>query len=100
MGFEPTSAGATIRCVNPFATATIINKHGASDRNRTRDLLITSQLLYLLSYAGNILEVIKMAELTGFEPAVSCVTGRHVRPLHHSSVFSYQRPEARRQKKT
>jgi hypothetical protein len=26
-----------------------------------------------------------MAELTGFEPAVSCVTGRHVRPLHHSS---------------
>ena len=26
-----------------------------------------------------------MAEPTGFEPAVSCVTGRHVRPLHHSS---------------
>ena len=26
-----------------------------------------------------------MAELTGFEPAISCVTGRHVRPLHHSS---------------
>jgi hypothetical protein len=30
----------------------------------------------------------KMAELTGFEPAFSCVTGRHVRPLHHSSMFS------------
>ena len=29
-----------------------------------------------------------MAELTGFEPAVSCVTGRHVRPLHHSSMLS------------
>jgi hypothetical protein len=28
-----------------------------------------------------------MAELTGFEPAVSCVTGRHVRPLHHSSML-------------
>ena len=28
----------------------------------------------------------KMAELTGFEPAISCVTGRHVRPLHHSSA--------------
>jgi hypothetical protein len=27
-----------------------------------------------------------MAELTGFEPAVSCVTGRHVGPLHHSSM--------------
>ncbi len=26
-----------------------------------------------------------VAELTGFEPAVSCVTGRHVGPLHHSS---------------
>ena len=28
-----------------------------------------------------------MAELTRFELAVSCVTGRHVRPLHHSSVL-------------
>ncbi len=28
-----------------------------------------------------------MAELTGFEPAISCVTGRHVRPLHHSSAL-------------
>jgi hypothetical protein len=27
-----------------------------------------------------------MAELTRFELAVSCVTGRHVRPLHHSSI--------------
>ncbi len=25
------------------------------------------------------------AEPTGFEPAISCVTGRHVRPLHHGS---------------
>ena len=30
-----------------------------------------------------------MAELTGVEPAVSCVTGRHVRPLHHSSSNNY-----------
>src|SRR5690554_1330472 len=29
----------------------------------------------------------QMAELTGVEPAISCVTGRHVRPLHHSSIF-------------
>jgi hypothetical protein len=28
-----------------------------------------------------------MAGLTGFEPAVSCVTGRHVRPLHHSPLW-------------
>ena len=30
---------------------------------------------------------IKVAELTGVEPAISCVTGRHVRPLHHSSAL-------------
>ena len=32
----------------------------------------------------------QMAELKGFEPSISCVTGRHVRPLHHSSVISIQ----------
>src|SRR3989440_4697434 len=26
-------------------------------------------------------------EPTGFEPAIFCVTGRHVRPLHHGSSF-------------
>ncbi len=31
-----------------------------------------------------------MAEPTGFEPAVSCVTGRHVRPLHHGSTLVKQ----------
>src|SRR5689334_11566051 len=25
-------------------------------------------------------------EPTGFEPAIFCVTGRHVRPLHHGSL--------------
>ncbi|MDF2717708.1 MAG: hypothetical protein K0R28_4633 [Paenibacillus sp.] len=34
----------------------------------------------------NFMDLKKVAELTGFEPAVSCVTGRHVRPLHHSSA--------------
>ena len=29
-----------------------------------------------------------MAEPTGFEPAISCVTGRHVGPLHHGSTVS------------
>ncbi len=32
VGIEPTSAGATIRCVNPFATAAI---YGRGSRNRT-----------------------------------------------------------------
>ncbi len=54
MGIEPTNAGITIRCVNHFATTAIlnINENGAGNRSRTRDLLITSQLLYQLSYTG------------------------------------------------
>ena|SRR5690606_3019886 len=53
---------------------------GASGRNRTADTRIFSPLLYQLSYRG------MMAELTGFEPAISGVTGRHVKPLHYSSA--------------
>ena len=30
-------------------------------------------------------------EATGFEPAVSSLTGTHVRPLHHASIFLYAR---------
>ena len=110
MGIEPTNAGATIRCVNHFATVAIVlflagavgieptlkvletfvlplnyapvlvwwrgadsnrrtqreriyspsrlatslplREYGAGERNRTLNLLITSQLLYQLSYAG------------------------------------------------
>ena len=32
--------------------ADALQRNGAGDRNRTRDLLITSQLLYLLSYTS------------------------------------------------
>ena len=32
--------------------AFVFGSHGAGTRNRTRDLLITSQLLYQLSYTG------------------------------------------------
>lgn len=31
-------------------------KFGADDRNRTGDLLVTSELLYQLSYIGNMLK--------------------------------------------
>ena len=37
------------------------NKFGAGNRNRTRDLLLTRQLLYLLSYTG--IECYKLREL-------------------------------------
>ena len=43
-----------------------------SGRNRTADTRIFSPLLYQLSYRA------KMAVPTGIEPAISCVTGRHV----------------------
>jgi hypothetical protein len=49
----------------------IIFKSG-SGRNRTADTRIFSPLLYRLSYRA------KMAVPTGIEPAISCVTGRHV----------------------
>jgi hypothetical protein len=100
---------------------------GADDRDRTGDLVLTKDVLYLLSYismersdlaprtlvqmerlelspgvvtrhgpepcasansATSACSVVKkeLAEATGFEPAVSAVTGPHVRPLHHASV--------------
>jgi hypothetical protein len=31
-------------------------------------------------------DILPRAEPTGFEPAISCVTGKHVRPLHHGSA--------------
>ncbi len=159
MGIEPTNAGATIRCVNHFATAAILilagavgieptlevletsvlplnyapimvegdrfelpnpqgadlqsaafshfatppylikwcrreesnpqptdyksvalpielhrRLNGGSRQNRTADTRIFSPLLYRLSYRANYC----MAVPTGIEPAISCVTGRHV----------------------
>ena len=48
--------------------------NGAETQNRTGDTGIFSPLLYRLSYLGT------MAEPTGFEPAISGVTGRRVKP--------------------
>ena len=49
-------------------------QHGASRQSRTADTWSFNPLLYQLSYQG------KMAVPTGIEPAISCVTGRHVNP--------------------
>ena len=43
-------------------------KNGAGERSRTLDLLITSQLLYQLSYTG-----IYMVEDDGLEPPTPCL---------------------------
>ena len=45
MGLEPTNAGATIRCVNPFATtATLFNLAGAAGIEPTLTVLETAVL--------------------------------------------------------
>ena len=52
MGIEPTSAGATIRCVNHFATiAILIMKTGAAGIEPTLTVLETAVLP--LNYAPN-----------------------------------------------
>ena len=64
MGLEPTNAGATIRCVNPFATTAIFIKFrlaGAAGIEPTLTVLETAVLP--LNYAP-----IKLVEDDGFEP--------------------------------
>lgn len=76
---------------------------GAGSPNRTGDLLLTKQLLYLMSYAGEMSGTLTpvrtedrfhtkevrcqlryqgnvLATPTGFEPVISCVTGRRIWP--------------------
>ena len=63
MGFEPTNAGATIRCVNRFATTATKSKlAGAAGIEPTLTVLETAVLP--LNYAP----VVKMVEGDGFEP--------------------------------
>ncbi len=50
-GFEPSKAEPTDLQSAPFGHSGI-PPYGAGGRNRTPDLLITSQLLYLLSYTS------------------------------------------------
>ena len=35
----------------------------------------------------------RQAVPTGFEPAISALTGPHVRPLHHGTIYSNKRAE-------
>ncbi len=38
-------------------------------------------------------QLLYRTEATGFEPAISGLTGRHVRPLHHASQYAYIVPQ-------
>ena len=47
-----------LRLVNPCELASYAQKNGADERIRTADLLITSELLYLLSYVGAVFAIL------------------------------------------
>ena len=51
-GFEPPNPKERIYSPPRLATSLPLQGNGAGDRSRTHDLLITSQLLYQLSYTG------------------------------------------------
>jgi hypothetical protein len=53
----------------------------AESQGRTGDTRIFSPLLYQLSYLGKTV-------LTGFEPAISCVTGMRVKPLRYRTAHA------------
>ena len=64
MGLEPTNAGATIRCVNPFATTAIfINFRLAGAAGIEPTLTVLETAVLPLNYAP-----IKLVEDDGFEP--------------------------------
>jgi hypothetical protein len=74
-GFEPPNPeGADLQSAafSHFATPPSLNEDGAGDRSRTHDLLITSQLLYQLSYTGKYI-YFKMVEDDGIEPPTPCL---------------------------
>ncbi len=54
--------------------------HGGAGRNRTADTRSFNPLLYQLSYRATIYAIFIATVLTGFEPVISCVTGRRDNP--------------------
>ena len=75
MGIEPTSAGATIRCVNHFATTAILVKfhhyivmYGSGGGDRTPDLTGMNRTLSPAELRRH------MAPTAGFEPATDRLT--------------------------
>ena len=66
---------------NPRATRDF---SGGSDRRRSGDLSIFSRTLYQLSRSQKRTALtIRLATLTGLEPATSAVTGRHANQLRY-----------------
>ena len=110
-GFEPGHDGVKVRCLTawlranwwrgtdsnrrtlreriyspPRLASSLPLQNGGLGRNRTADTRIFSPLLYRLSYQAFLNSILKLAELTGLEPATSGVTDRRELQLHHSSI--------------
>ena len=69
-GFEPPKLARQIYSLIPLATRephhNFTVSTGAGTRSRTPDLLITSQLLYLLSYTGITVEVVRILLIANY----------------------------------
>ena len=77
----PEPEGADLQSAAFSLFATLPKYINGARRNRTADTWSFNPLLYQLSYQG------KMAVPTGIEPAISCVTGRHVNPYTTEPYF-------------
>ena len=77
MGIEPTNVGATIRCVNHFATIAIWCRKQDLNPQPTdyKSVALPIELFRHL-----------MVTRTGFEPVYACVKGMCVKPLHQRAI--------------
>ena len=68
------------RFYRPPRLATSLGLQNGARRNRTADTRSFNPLLYRLSYRAKNYILFSITVLAGFEPAISCVTGRRDNP--------------------
>ena len=75
--------------IDSFSVSSTYRMFGTGGDHRLLNLMAFQGIKHTKTIISSIIieEIIVLihTELTGFEPALFCVTGRHVRPLHHSS---------------